>query len=60
MKIIVKKIVPTYHLRQEDVIRDQKIQESWKRTFPDASSELPSAFLNRGVADIDVKGNTEK
>lgn len=60
MKIIVKKIVPTYHLRQEDVIRDQKIQESWKRTFPDASSELPSAFLNRSVADIDVKGNTEK
>lgn len=56
MKTIVKKIVPTYHLRQADAIRDQKIQESWKQSFPDASSNLPDAFLNRGVADIDVKG----
>lgn len=59
MKMIVKKIVPTYHLRQADVIRDQKIQESWKRKFPDASSNLPDAFLNRGVADIDMKGREE-
>lgn len=56
MKTIVKKIVPTYHLRQADAIRDQKIQESWKQSFPDASSNLPETFLNRGVADIDVKG----
>lgn len=56
MKTIVNKIVPTYHLRKADVIRDQKIQESWKQSFPDASSNLPDAFLNRGVADIDVKG----
>ncbi len=59
MKTIVKKIVPTYHLRQEDAIRDQMIQESWKQSFPDASSNLPDAFLNRGVADIDVKGREQ-
>ncbi len=60
MKTIVNKIVPTYHLRQADVIRDQKIQEGWKQTFSDASSNLPDAFLNRGVADMDVKGNKEQ
>ncbi len=60
MKTIINKIVPTYHLRQADVIRDQKIQEGWKQTFSDASSNLPDAFLNRGVADMDVKGNKEQ
>ena len=30
MKRIVKKIVPTYHLREADIIRDQKIQSGWK------------------------------
>lgn len=54
MKRIVKKIIPTYHLREADIIRDRKIQESWKKDFPDASSNLPSAFLNRGIADKDV------
>lgn len=55
MKTIVKKIVPTYHLRKDDIIRDQQIQAGWKKEFPDASSNLPSAFLNRGIADIDVE-----
>lgn len=55
MKTIVKKIVPTYHLRKDDIIRDQQIQAGWKKDFPDASSNLPSAFLNRGIADIDVE-----
>lgn len=52
MKMIVKKIVPTYHLREADIIRDKKIQESLKDEFPDVSSELPSAFLDRGIADM--------
>ena len=30
MKRIVKKIVPTYHLREADIIRDQKIQSGWR------------------------------
>lgn len=58
MKKIVKKIVPTYHLRESDVIRDEKIQAGWKKDFQDASSNLPEAFMNRGVADIEVS-NTD-
>ena len=58
MKKIVKKIVPTYHLRESDVIRDEKIQAEWKKDFQDASSNLPEAFMNRGVADIEVS-NTD-
>ena len=51
MKRIVHKIVPTYHLREADIIRDQQIQAGWKKEFTDTSSNLPSAFLNRGAAD---------
>lgn len=58
MKKIVKKIVPTYHLRESDVIRDEKIQAEWKKDFQDSSSNLPEAFMNRGVADIEVS-NTD-
>ena len=54
MKRIVKKIVPTYHLREADIIRDQKIQSGWKKDFQDTRTSLPTAFLNRGVADMDV------
>lgn len=54
MKRIVKKIVPTYHLREADIIRDQKIQSGWKKDFQDTRTNLPTAFLNRGVADLDV------
>ncbi len=60
MKRIVKKIVPTYHLREADIIRDQKIQSGWKKEFQDASTNLPTAFLNRGVADMDVAHYEEK
>lgn len=60
MKTIVHKIVPTYHLREADIIRDQKIQASWKKEFSDTSSNLPSAFLNRGVADMEVEKGADK
>ncbi|SHJ51229.1 polysaccharide biosynthesis protein [Hespellia stercorisuis] len=51
MKRIVHKIVPTYHLREADIIRDRLIQESLKDDFPDVSSDLPSDFLEQGIAD---------
>ena len=51
MKQIVHKIVPTYHLREADIERDRKIQESLHDEFPDHNSELPSAFLDQTVAD---------
>lgn len=51
MKYIVHKIVPTYHLREADIERDKKIQQSLHDEFPDAGSELPSAFLEVGIAD---------
>lgn len=61
MKKIVKKLVPTYNLRKADIIRDQKIQSEWKKDFQDCSSNLPDAFLNRGIADVDVnKKQTEQ
>ena len=60
MKRIVKKIVPTYHLREADIIRDQKIQSGWKKEFQDTRTNLPTAFLNRGVADMDVAHYEEK
>ncbi len=59
MKKIVNKIVPTYHLREADIIRDEKIQAGWKKDFQDTSSNLPEAFLNRGIADVEV-GRTDK
>ncbi len=55
MKKIVKKIVPTYHLRKSDIVRDQRIQAEWKKEFQDTSSRLPNAFLNRGIADVDIE-----
>lgn len=57
MKYIVHKIVPTYHLREADIERDRKIQESLHDEFPDVSSELPSAFLSGSVADAEIAGN---
>nr|WP_305181944.1 nucleoside-diphosphate sugar epimerase/dehydratase [uncultured Schaedlerella sp.] len=59
MKKIVKKIVPTYHLRKSDIVRDQRIQAEWKKEFQDTSSKLPDAFLNRGIADVDVEQAVE-
>ena len=52
MKEIVHKIVPTYHLRETDILRDQQIQASWKKEFADTSSNLPSAFLNERITDV--------
>ncbi len=51
MKEIVHRMVPTYHLRQTDIERDRKIREKLHDDFPDVSSDLPSAFLERGAAD---------
>lgn len=51
MKDIVHKIIPTYHLREADIIRDRQIQAGWKKTFSDTRSKLPSAFLDRGGAE---------
>lgn len=59
MKAIVHKIVPTYHVREADVIRDMEIQAGWKREFTDTDSRLPSAFLNRGVADKETERGKE-
>lgn len=44
MKRIVKKIVPTYHLREADIIRDQKIQSGWKKEFQDTSTNFQLLF----------------
>ena len=55
MKKIVKKIVPTYNLRKSDIVRDQRIQAEWKKEFQDTSSKLPDAFLNRGIADVEIE-----
>lgn len=60
MKKIVKKLVPTYNLREADIIRDKKIQAEWKKDFQDTSSKLPDAFLNRGIADVDVNQQKTK
>ncbi len=48
MKHLVSEIVPTYHIREADVIRDEKIMESLHDEYPDTGSELPSAFLEIG------------
>ena len=58
MKKIVKKIVPTYNLRDADIIRDRKIQDGWKKEFQDSSSNLPEAFMNRGIADVDMQNSS--
>ena len=59
MKKIVHRIVPTYHLREADIERDKKIQESLHDEFPDHNSELPSAFLNQSVADSEEASGDE-
>ena len=59
MKKIVHRIVPTYHLREADIERDKKIQESLHDEFPDHNSELPSAFLNQSVADSEEASGNE-
>lgn len=53
MKKIVKKIVPTYNLRETDIERDEKIQATWKREFSDTQSSFPEAFLK--IEDMDAK-----
>ena len=55
MKYIVHDIVPTYHLREADIERDKKILKRLHDDFPDTSSELPSAFLEQGIADRETK-----
>ncbi len=60
MKYIVNKIVPTYHLREADIERDRKIQESLHDEFPDHSSALPSDFLDRTAAGGEDTGGPEK
>ena len=60
MKQIVHKIVPTYHLREADIERDKKIQESLHDEFPDHVSTLPSAFLLRGVSDAGTEDKESK
>lgn len=49
MKYIVKKIVPTYHIRSADIQRDKEIRRMFASTFADGgSSKLPSDFLKHG------------
>ena len=60
MKQIVHKIVPTYHLREADIERDRKIQESLHDEFPDHNSELPSAFLDQTIADNSMTSQEEE
>lgn len=53
MKEIVHKIIPTYHLRDADIKRDQEIQACWKKEFSDTRSNLPSTFLRGSSADTE-------
>lgn len=55
MKYIVHDIVPTYHLREADIERDNRILKTLHDEFSDVSSELPSAFLEQGIADKVIK-----
>jgi FlaA1/EpsC-like NDP-sugar epimerase len=52
IKHIVHKIVPTYNLRQDEILRDEKIQSTWKKEYADTRSNLPSAFLSLKAADM--------
>lgn len=46
MKYIVKKIVPTYHIRQADIQRDKRIRKTFASTFSDSGeASFPSDFL---------------
>lgn len=55
MKYIVHDIVPTYHLREADIERDNRILKTLHDEFSDISSELPSAFLEQGIEDKVIK-----
>ena len=55
MKYIVHDIVPTYHLREADIERDNRILKTLHDEFSDVSSELPSAFLEQGIEDKVIK-----
>ena len=55
MKYIVHDIVPTYHLREADIERDNRILKTLHDEFSDVGSELPSAFLEQGIADKVIK-----
>lgn len=49
MKYMVKKIVPTYHIRQADIQRDKEIRKTFAKTFADTGpASLPSDFLKHG------------
>ncbi len=49
MKYIVKKIVPTYHIRQADIQRDKEIRKTFARVFADSgATSLPRDFLDNG------------
>ncbi|MFV0363780.1 MAG: polysaccharide biosynthesis protein [Suipraeoptans sp.] len=45
IKHIISKIVPTYHIKQADVIRDRRINDGLSKDFADTNTELPVAFL---------------
>ncbi len=49
IKQIVHKIVPTYNLRHEDILIDNKRMEQLNSTFRDTSSELPDIFKTVGT-----------
>lgn len=55
MKAIVHKIVPSYHLREDDIKRDEEIRSSWKKEFSDTRSKLPSAFLSRSTEETKLE-----
>ena len=55
MKYIVHDIVPTYHLREADIERDNRILKTLHDEFSDISSELPSVFLEQGIEDKVIK-----
>lgn len=49
MKYIVKKIVPTYSIRQTDIQRDKEIRKTFANIFADSGTlNLPSDFLDSG------------
>lgn len=60
MKRIVKKLVPTYHLRESDIIRDEKIRAEWKKDFQDSSSNLPEMLIKHGVSDFLLRQSDSK
>lgn len=47
IKLIVSKIVPTYHIKEVDLKRDAKIMEGLNKNFVDTSTGLPLGALQR-------------